>query len=56
VKLDPEDVDLTRGRMKPTVLRVLALSDGSPEALGEVRAHYRSGDWPFIGLRDGDDM
>lgn len=52
----PEIVDLTGRQDDPAVLRVLERSHGSKEALEEVRAHYQSGEWAFIGLQDGQEI
>ena len=41
---------------EPGVLSVLQLSHGSDVALEEARAHYRSGEWPFIGFAKGDEI
>ncbi len=56
--VDPlmELVDLGADANDPRVLAVLALSHGSREALDEARAHYRSGEWVFLGIRHGDDV
>ena len=51
-----EIVDLNGSQDEPAVLDVLRQSHGSVAALEEARAHYRSGDWPFIGWRDGDEI
>lgn len=51
-----ELADLSSYADDPQVLAVLALSHGSREALDEARAHYRSGDWVFLGIRHGDEV
>jgi len=49
-------IDLNGRQDEPAVLAVLELSHGSREALDEARAHYGSGDWAFIGLRDANSV
>jgi len=47
----PDIIDLRGRQDEPAVLNVLVLSHGSEEALDEVRSHYASGEWEFIGLQ-----
>ena len=47
----PDVIDLRGRQDEPAVLNVLELSHGSEEALDEVRSHYASGEWEFIGLQ-----
>jgi Ser/Thr protein kinase RdoA (MazF antagonist)/GNAT superfamily N-acetyltransferase len=49
-------IDLNGRQDEPAVLAVLELSHGSREALDEARAHYESGEWTFIGLRDANSV
>jgi N-acetylglutamate synthase-like GNAT family acetyltransferase len=49
-------VDLNGRQDDPDVLRVLRYSHGSEKALEEARAHYRSGEWLFLGWQDGDEI
>lgn len=51
------DVVVLNGRQdEAAVLRVLKRSHGSKQALDEVRSHYGSGEWTFIGLVEGDEI
>ena len=45
-------VDLNGRQDEPMVRSVLEQSHGSAEALEEACAHYRSGEWTFIGLQE----
>jgi ribosomal protein S18 acetylase RimI-like enzyme len=49
-------IELNGRQDEPAILRVLERSHGSAEALEEVRSHYRSGEWTFIGLQDGEEV
>ena len=49
-------VDLSGRQDEPAVRRVLELSHGSTEALEEACAHYRSGEWAFIGWQEGQEI
>ena len=49
-------VELNGRQDEPVVRRVLELSHGSKEALEEVCAHYLSGQWPFIGWQEGEEV
>jgi len=49
-------VDLNGRQDEPVVLSVLTHSHGSTAALEEARAHYRSGEWLFIGWQEGDEI
>src|SRR5437762_12764494 len=46
-------IDLRGRQDEPAVRRVLEQSHGSTEALEEACAHYRSGEWTFIGWQEG---
>jgi ribosomal protein S18 acetylase RimI-like enzyme len=49
-------VDLNGRQDEPSVLSVLGQSHGSAAALEEACAHYRSGEWRFIGWQEGDEI
>lgn len=49
-------VDLTGRQDEPAIRRVLEASHGTAEALEEACAHYRSGDWTFIGWQEGGEV
>lgn len=49
-------LELNGRQDEPAVLEILRQGHGSDEALNEACAHYRSGEWPFIGWQEGDDM
>jgi N-acetylglutamate synthase-like GNAT family acetyltransferase len=49
-------VDLSGRQDEPAIRRVLAQSHGSIEALEEACAHYRSGEWTFIGWQDAEEI
>src|SRR5262245_18089906 len=49
-------VDLNGRQDERAVRGVLEQSHGSAEALDEACAHYRSGDWTFIGWQEGDEV
>src|ERR1700752_4186404 len=49
-------VDLSRRQDEPAVLEILRQAHGSNAALEEARAHYRSGEWLFIGWQEGDEI
>ena len=49
-----EIVELNGRQDEPAVLSILKQSHGPIAALEEARAHYRSGEWLFIGWQDGD--
>jgi ribosomal protein S18 acetylase RimI-like enzyme len=51
-----EIVDLNGRQDEPAVLHVLRQSHGSVAALEEARAHYRSGEWLFIGWQEGEEI
>jgi ribosomal protein S18 acetylase RimI-like enzyme len=51
-----EVVDLNGRQDEPAVRRVLEQSHGSPEALDEACAHYRSGEWTFIGWQEAEEI
>jgi hypothetical protein len=51
-----EIVDLNGRQDEPAVLNVLKQSHGPIAALEEARAHYRSGEWLFIGWQEGDEI
>ena len=46
-------IDLSGPQAQPGIRRVLEQSQGSTEALEEACAHYRSGEWTFIGWPEG---
>jgi len=46
-------VDLNGRQDEPAVRSVLELSHGSVDALEEARAHYRTGEWLFLGWQEG---
>ena len=49
-------IDLRGRQDEPAVRRVLEQSHGSTEALEEACAHYRSGEWTFIGWQEGEEI
>ena len=49
-------IDLRGRQDEPAVRRVLERSHGSTEALEEACAHYRSGEWTFIGWQEGEEI
>jgi N-acetylglutamate synthase-like GNAT family acetyltransferase len=49
-------IDLSGREVEPAIRRVLEQSHGSTEALEEACAHYRSGEWTFIGWQEGDEI
>jgi ribosomal protein S18 acetylase RimI-like enzyme len=49
-------IDLRGRQDEPAVRRVLERSHGSTEALEEACAHYRSGEWAFIGWQEGEEI
>jgi ribosomal protein S18 acetylase RimI-like enzyme len=49
-------MDLSGRQDEPAVRRVLEQSHGSPAALEEACAHYRSGEWTFIGWQEGHEI
>ena len=51
-----ELIDLGGRQDEPAVRRVLGQSHGSTEALEEACAHYRSGEWTFIGWQEGEEI
>jgi ribosomal protein S18 acetylase RimI-like enzyme len=51
-----ELVDLNGRQDEPAVLSVLKQSHGSLASLEQARAHYRSGEWRFIGWQEGDEI
>jgi ribosomal protein S18 acetylase RimI-like enzyme len=51
-----ELVDLNGRQDESDVLRILKQSHGSERALDEARDNYRTGEWTFIGLREGGEI
>lgn len=51
-----EIVDLNGRQDEPAVLSILKQSHGRAAALEEARAHYRSGEWLFIGWQDEEEI
>jgi ribosomal protein S18 acetylase RimI-like enzyme len=51
-----EIVDLNGRQDEPAVLSVLKQSRGPIAALEDARAHYRSGEWLFIGWQEGEEI
>ena len=51
-----ELIDLSGRQDEPAIRRVLEQSHGSTGALEEACAHYRSGEWTFIGWQDGEEI
>jgi len=49
-------IDLSGRQDEPAIRRVLEQSHGSTEALEEASAHYRSGEWTFIGWQEGEEI
>jgi N-acetylglutamate synthase-like GNAT family acetyltransferase len=49
-------VDLGGRQDEPAVRRLLAQSHGTAEALEEACAHYRSGEWTFIGWQEREEI
>jgi GNAT superfamily N-acetyltransferase len=49
-------IDLSGRQDEPAIRRVLEQSHGSTEALEEACAHYRSGEWTFIGWQEGEEI
>jgi N-acetylglutamate synthase-like GNAT family acetyltransferase len=49
-------LDLNGRQDEPVVLALLRQGHGSDAALEEACAHYRSGEWPFIGRQEADEI
>ena len=49
-------VDLNGRVDEPAVRKVLEHSHGSPEAFEQACAHYRTGEWTFIGWQEGEEV
>jgi GNAT superfamily N-acetyltransferase len=49
-------IDLNGRQDEPAIRSILELSHGSKEAFEEARAHYRSGEWTFIGVQEGEQV
>jgi N-acetylglutamate synthase-like GNAT family acetyltransferase len=49
-------IDLNGRQDEPAIRSILELSHGSTEAFEEARAQYRSGEWTFIGVQEGEQV